>query len=115
MIALSEQGRARFADFPELIADDLFLDSLFTDAEKSQVPEVEVVVQAPFGVRDLVRRLVRVRRGMPSSRRPRSGQSSTSTYDRPTPGPGCETSSRATFVCSRRRCRTSSSPCGPVR
>ena len=63
MITLSEQGRGRFAGFPELIADDLFLDSLFTDAEKTQVSEVEVVVQAPFGVRDLVRRLVRVRRG----------------------------------------------------
>jgi glycosyltransferase involved in cell wall biosynthesis len=63
VIALSEQGRRRFADFPELIADDLFLDSLFTDAEKAQVSDVEVVVQAPFGVRELVRRLVRVRRG----------------------------------------------------
>jgi len=63
MITLSEQGRGRFADFPEMIADDLFLDSLFTDAEKAHVSEVEVVVQAPFGVRELVNRLVRVRRG----------------------------------------------------
>lgn len=63
MIMLSEQGRGRFADFPELIADDLFLDSIFTDAEKAHASDVVVVVQAPFGVRELVRRLVRVRRG----------------------------------------------------
>lgn len=63
VIALSQEGRERFAQFPELIADDLFLDSLFTDAEKVLVPDVEVVVEAPFGVKDLLRRLVRVRRG----------------------------------------------------
>lgn len=63
MITLSEQGRSRFSVFPDLIADDLFLDSLFPDSQKAQVSEVEVLVEAPFGVRDLVRRLVRVRRG----------------------------------------------------
>jgi len=63
MIALSEQGRARFDAFPALIADDLFLDSQFTDAEKAEVSSVEVLVAAPFTTRDLVRRLVRVRRG----------------------------------------------------
>lgn len=63
MIALSEEGRARFDTFPELIADDLFLDSRFTAAEKAEVSEVEVVVEAPHTTRDLLRRLVRVRRG----------------------------------------------------
>lgn len=63
MIALSEQGRARFDAFPTMIADDLFLDSQFTDAEKAEVSSVEVVVAAPYTTRDLVRRLVRVRRG----------------------------------------------------
>jgi glycosyltransferase involved in cell wall biosynthesis len=63
MIALSEQGRARFDAFPTMIADDLFIDSLFSDAEKAEVSDVEVVVEAPFTTRDLVRRLVRVRRG----------------------------------------------------
>ncbi|MET1044810.1 MAG: glycosyltransferase [Microbacteriaceae bacterium] len=63
MIALSEQGRARFDAFPTLIADDLFLDSLFSDVEKAEESGVEVVVEAPFTTRDLVRRLVRVRRG----------------------------------------------------
>lgn len=63
MIVLSESGRARFDAFPALIADDLFLDSHFTAAEKAEVSSVEVVVAAPFTTRDLVRRLVRVRRG----------------------------------------------------
>lgn len=63
LIALSEQGRARFDTFPHLIADDLFLDSQFSDAEKGEVGAVEVVVETPFTTRDLVRRLVRVRRG----------------------------------------------------
>ena len=36
MIALSEEGRARFDAFPTLIADDLFLDSQFSAAEKAE-------------------------------------------------------------------------------
>lgn len=63
MIALSAEGRARFDSFPALIADDLFLDSLFAADEKAEVIDVEVVVEAPFTTRDLIRRLVRVRRG----------------------------------------------------
>ena len=63
MIALSAQGRSRFGGFPTMIADDLFIDSLFADEEKAEASDVEVVVQAPFTTRDLVRRLVRVRRG----------------------------------------------------
>jgi glycosyltransferase involved in cell wall biosynthesis len=62
-IAISESGRARFDTFPELISDDLFLDSQFEDAEKSEVSDVTVVVEAPWTTRDLLRRLVRVRRG----------------------------------------------------
>jgi glycosyltransferase involved in cell wall biosynthesis len=63
MIALSETGRARFATFPELQADDLFLDSLFTADEKCEVSSVRTTVAAPLRTRDLVNRLVRVRRG----------------------------------------------------
>lgn len=63
MIALSAEGRARFDTFPELVADDLFLDSLFSAREKATVASVEVVVEAPFTIADLMRRLVRVRRG----------------------------------------------------
>jgi glycosyltransferase involved in cell wall biosynthesis len=63
LIALSEQGRDRFDAFPAMIADDLFIDSLFSDAEKAEASGVEVVVEAPHTTRALVRRLVRVRRG----------------------------------------------------
>lgn len=63
MIALAEEGRARFDTFPELVADDLFLDSLFAPGEKYLVEEVSTTVAAPYRTSDLVRRLVRVRRG----------------------------------------------------
>jgi glycosyltransferase involved in cell wall biosynthesis len=63
MIAVSEEGRHRFDRFPTMIADDLFLDSQFGAEEKVEVPEVEVTVEAPYTTRDLLRRLVRVRRG----------------------------------------------------
>jgi hypothetical protein len=46
-----------------MIADDLFLDSLFSEAEKEVAPEVVVTIEAPYTTRDLLRRLVRVRRG----------------------------------------------------
>lgn len=62
-IALSQAGRARFDRFPDQIADDLFLDSLFSDAEKRQVADVEAEVATPLRTRDLVRRLARVRAG----------------------------------------------------
>lgn len=62
-IVLSEAGRDRFDRFPGVIADDLFLDSLFTAAEKREVPEVAADVATPLRTRDLVRRLSRVRAG----------------------------------------------------
>ena len=46
-----------------MIADDLFLDAQFDDAEKYCSPSVTVIVHAPRRTADLVRRLVRVRRG----------------------------------------------------
>lgn len=63
MIALTRVGRSRFDTFPPLIADDLFVDSLFSDGEKAEATGVDVVVEAPRTTRDLVARLVRVRRG----------------------------------------------------
>ncbi|MBB2890147.1 glycosyltransferase [Flexivirga oryzae] len=62
-IALSEDGRRRFTEFPEIIADDLFLDSLFGPGETAEVDNVVSVVRAVRSTRDLVRRLARVRRG----------------------------------------------------
>lgn len=63
MIAVGEPGRRRFGEFPALIADDLFLDSVFEDAQKREVSAVEIVVAAPMRTRDLLARLIRVRRG----------------------------------------------------
>jgi glycosyltransferase involved in cell wall biosynthesis len=62
-IAVSAAGHRRFDRFPDLIADDLFLDSLFAGPEKCEVPEVTARVAAPWRIRDLVRRLARVRAG----------------------------------------------------
>lgn len=62
VIVLSEQGRSRFEQFPDLMADDLFLDSLFTEQERRQVDQVDSPVATPLRTGDLVRRLARVRR-----------------------------------------------------
>lgn len=63
MIAVSETGRGRFGQFPSLTADDLYLDSQFSPAEKAEAHDVVVVVEAPRTTRALLNRLVRVRRG----------------------------------------------------
>jgi glycosyltransferase involved in cell wall biosynthesis len=62
-IALSAEARGRFDTFPDMIADDLFLDSMFSAAEKVQIGGFATTVAAPRRTRDLIRRLVRVRRG----------------------------------------------------
>jgi glycosyltransferase involved in cell wall biosynthesis len=63
VVALSAEGRARFGRFPDIVADDLFLDSLFSVAEKREVESVSSRIAAPRRTSDLVRRLARVRRG----------------------------------------------------
>ncbi|MGF6823714.1 glycosyltransferase involved in cell wall biosynthesis [Microbacterium sp. ZKA21] len=63
MIALSAEGRRRFGEFPDMIADDLFLDAQFSAAEKSEASDVVVSVESPHTTRQLIDRLVRVRRG----------------------------------------------------
>ncbi|HEY0701092.1 MAG TPA: glycosyltransferase [Micromonospora sp.] len=62
-VVLSAAGRARFDRFPEVLADDLFLDSLFTPGEKREVAEVASLVATPHRTGDLIRRLSRVRAG----------------------------------------------------
>jgi len=63
VVAVGPIGRARFDEFPDLIADDLFLDSLFTSDEKCQVDDVVTSVVAPRKTTHLIRRLARVRAG----------------------------------------------------
>jgi glycosyltransferase involved in cell wall biosynthesis len=67
-VAVSGAGRALFDQFPDVVADDLFLDSLFTPEQKVQVDAVSARVAAPRTTRDLLRRLIRVRRGNESLR-----------------------------------------------
>ncbi len=62
MIALSHAGRTRFDTFPDLIADDLFLDALYGPDERTVI-DAEVVVRAPRTTQSLLDRLTRVRRG----------------------------------------------------
>ncbi|KQY42914.1 glycosyltransferase [Cellulomonas sp. Root137] len=63
MIALSAAGRARFDRFPDVLADDLFLDSLFSAQERVVLDSVTTEVETPRRTGDLVKRLTRVRRG----------------------------------------------------
>jgi glycosyltransferase involved in cell wall biosynthesis len=63
MVALSRQGRNRFGTFPDIVADDLYLDSLFAAHEKLLVEEVFTTVEAPRKLSALTSRLIRVRRG----------------------------------------------------
>jgi len=72
-VGLSEQGRERFERFPDLIADDLFLDSLFGPAEKRRVASTTVTVATPYRTTALLRRLVRVRAGSMQMRQANPG------------------------------------------
>ena len=63
LVALSREGRDRFGTFPEQVADDLFLDSLFATDERVRLPGLTTSVETPLRVRDLLDRLTRVRRG----------------------------------------------------
>ncbi|WP_411732510.1 WecB/TagA/CpsF family glycosyltransferase [Paeniglutamicibacter sp.] len=60
---MSESGRQRFASFPELTADDLYVDGLFTPEEKKILPTVPVRVSTPRTVASLMAVLCRNYRG----------------------------------------------------
>ena len=62
VIALSAAGRARFSRFPDLIADDMFLDAIFAADEKREIDAV-VRVLPPRRTGDLVNRVARARAG----------------------------------------------------
>ncbi|SDL77631.1 glycosyltransferase family 2 protein [Tessaracoccus oleiagri] len=68
MIALSAEGRSRFEEFPPMVADDLFLDGMYSSDEKTEVAEVRVVVESPASTGELLHRLIRVRRGSAAMR-----------------------------------------------
>ncbi|TVR32033.1 MAG: glycosyltransferase [Spirochaetaceae bacterium] len=62
--ALSKEGRARFGEFPPIIADDGYVRSRFAPQERVAVPEAKVRVVAPRTLGDLVRVKTRVRQGL---------------------------------------------------
>jgi glycosyltransferase involved in cell wall biosynthesis len=61
--ALSARGRARFSEFPDLVADDLWVDQLFAPGEVAVLDCPPVTVTAPTRTGDLLRVLRRTYRG----------------------------------------------------
>lgn len=62
IIALSAAARARFGRFPELTADDMFLDAIVAAEEKAEIA-APIRVVAPRTAQALVRRVARARDG----------------------------------------------------
>lgn len=60
---LSEVGRARFSDFPDIIADDQFVLQHFDVSERKCLRDVAFDAQAPYRVGDLLATRRRVYRG----------------------------------------------------
>jgi acetyltransferase-like isoleucine patch superfamily enzyme len=61
--ALSEAGRSRFDEFPDIIADDQFVLSRFDEAERCSVGSAEFVVAAPCDWRSLIYKKTRAYTG----------------------------------------------------
>ncbi|KGJ79339.1 hypothetical protein GY21_05435 [Cryobacterium roopkundense] len=60
--ALSASGRARFAEFPDIVSDDLFIDNLMAERERVIVKTDPVIVRAPRRSADLLKILKRTYR-----------------------------------------------------
>jgi hypothetical protein len=60
---LSAAGRARFREFPMVVAEDLFVDRLFTTEEVEVLPIAPVIVTCPRTARGLLNVLKRTYRG----------------------------------------------------
>jgi len=67
---LSATGRSRFAAYPDVVADDLWLDRQFSLDEIEIVDCAPVVVAVPHRTRDLVRVLRRTYKGKAENRPP---------------------------------------------
>jgi glycosyltransferase involved in cell wall biosynthesis len=76
---LSAAGRARFGAFPDLIADDMFVDQWFKRSEIEIVGCAPVLVKAPRRTPDLFRILRRAYQGNAEIRHLPDGQESTAT------------------------------------
>jgi acetyltransferase-like isoleucine patch superfamily enzyme len=58
--ALSAEGRARFGAFPDLVADDLYVYSLFAAGERVNPPGARFVIRPPRSVRGTLDRRTRI-------------------------------------------------------
>lgn len=65
---LSAAGRARFAEYPDIVADDLFVDQHFKPGEIEVVGDEPVVVVAPATLGDLLKVRRRAYRGAAENR-----------------------------------------------
>lgn len=61
--ALSEEGRKRFDDFPDVIADDGFVRAIFKESERGKVIGARSIVRAPATLYWLMKIKVRSRMG----------------------------------------------------
>ena len=62
--ALSEKGRQRFAEFPQVIADDGYVRALFAPSERLLVTDCHVLVRAPQNLANLIKIKTRSRLGV---------------------------------------------------
>jgi glycosyltransferase involved in cell wall biosynthesis len=85
--ALSADGHARLGRFPDVIADDLYVDQLFTSREKAFPAAPPVRVTSPRTVRALLTVLTRSRRG-PAQQGTDTGSTSVRDLLRTVRGPG---------------------------
>jgi hypothetical protein len=76
---LSTAGRARFAEYPDIVAEDLFVDQHFKPGEIEIVGEEPVVVIAPAKFGDLLRVMRRAYRGAAENRARESAEGTTTT------------------------------------
>jgi hypothetical protein len=76
---LSERGHQRFREFPDVIADDLFVDRLFAASEKAVLDVEPVVIRPPRTPSDQLAVLHRVYRGN-AEQNGREGQHSTARH-----------------------------------
>jgi glycosyltransferase involved in cell wall biosynthesis len=63
VFAMSEVGRARFADFPAVIADDGYVRAMFRESERGRVVGSQSIVRAPKSLYWLVKIMTRSRLG----------------------------------------------------
>lgn len=79
---ISEEGRKRFDEFPDVIADDGYVRSHFYDHELGNVPGATVYVAAPRTVQSLIKIKTRARLGNIELKARKLG------YDKPAPDYG---------------------------